>query len=327
VPAVTVAVSGPGGRRFLDASGTTQRGGRTPVSVDSQFRVASITKMFVATVVLELVQEGRLGLDDPVVRYLPGVAQGDGVTIRQLLNHTSGVPDFGRTEGYKKRVLADRQRRWSADDVLDLVRSARRDFAPGTDFSYSNTGYVLLGRVVEEVTGSTWAVEVRRRILDPLRLRHTYISGVEPVPGGVVPGYFDADEDGHEEQIDTGRPWPSLETLEGAAGAVVSTAPDLATFGEALFGGRLLRPATLRQMVTESPHRMRTAGYGLGVEVLRPDYRMVLWGHGGFTLGSRSVLWYVPGHDLVVVVLANDARANPPDLAELVVRAELPGVR
>jgi D-alanyl-D-alanine carboxypeptidase len=312
VPAITVALQGPGGRRFLDASGVAERGGGSAARVDSQFRVASITKTFVATVVLQLVEEGRLGLDDPVTRHLPGVPHTDGVTIRQLLNHTSGIPDYGRAEGFKKRVLSDRERRWTSDDVLALVAGARRDFAPGTDYSYSNTGYVLLGRVIEQVTGSTWAAQVRRRILDPLRLRHTYVSGIEPVPGGVLPGYFDA-----------GRPWPALETLEDAAGAVVSTAPDLAMFGEALFGGRLLRPGTLHQMVTEGPHRVRTAGYGLGVEVLRPDYRLTLWGHGGSTLGFRSVLLFVPGRDLVVVVLANDFQANPVDLAELLIRAEL----
>ena len=321
VPAVTVAVTGPDRRRFVAASGSAERGGGVPATVDSRFRVASITKPFVATVVLQLVEEGRLRLDDPLTKYLPGVAHGSGVTIRQLLNHTSGVPDVGRAAGFK-RVLVDRQHRWSTDEALALVGGARRDFAPGTDYSYSNTGYLLLGEVIERVTGSTWAVQVRRRILDPLHLRHTYVSGAE-TGEAVLPGYFDADQDGHEEKVDPGRPWPALETLEGAAGAVVSTAGDLASFGEALFGGRLLRPDTLRQMVTEGPYRMRTAGYGLGVEVLRPDYRLTLWGHGGSTVGFRSVLLYVPGHDLIVAVLANDFMANPPDLAELLIRAEL----
>lgn len=321
VPAVTLAVDAPTGR-FAGASGTAERGGGAPATADSPFRIASITKMFVAVVALQLVQEGRLGLDDRLAPYVPGFPGGDRITIRQLLNHTSGVPDYGRTAHFGKRLLDDRQRRWSTDEVLALVTGVRPDFAPGTDYLYSNTGYVLLGRVIEAVTGSTWAVEVRRRIIDPLGLRHTFVAGAEPVPGGVLPGYFDIDNDGDQENIETGRPWPSLETTEGAAGAIVSTAPDLVVFGGALFRGRLVAPAVLRQMVAGGPHHPRNSNYGLGVEITRPDYRTTVWGHGGFIPGFRSALWYVPQQDLVVVALANDSRANPQDLAELVMRAE-----
>src|SRR6266540_545320 len=170
VPAVALAVDGPGRSRFVAASGTGERGGGVPVTVEGQFRVASTTKLFLATVVLQLVEEGRLHLDAPVAAYVPGFSQAHGVTIRQLLDHTSGIPDYTRTEHFHEGLLADRDRRWSTDDVLALVAGIRRDFPPGTDYSYSNTGYILLGRVIDTVTGSTWAGEIRRRILDPLRL-------------------------------------------------------------------------------------------------------------------------------------------------------------
>jgi D-alanyl-D-alanine carboxypeptidase len=321
VPAVTLAVDTPSSH-VVAASGTAERSGGTPATADSQFRIASITKMFVAVVALQLVQEGRLGLDDRLAQHVPGFPGGDQITIRQLFNHTSGVPDYGRTTDFGKGLLADRQRRWSTDEVLALVTGARPDFAPGTDFLYSNTGYVLLGRVIDAVSGSTWAAEVRRRILDPLHLRHTFVAGAEPVPGGVLPGYFDTDEDGDQENVETGRPWPSLETTEGAAGAIVSTAPDLVIFGGALFRGRLLAPAMLHKMVAGGPHHPRNSNYGLGVEITRPDYRTTVWGHGGFTPGFRSALWYVPQHDMVVAALANDSRANPQDVAELAMRAD-----
>lgn len=323
VPAITVAVVRPGHKRIVAASGTGLRDGNTPITPQAQFRVASITKMFVAATVLQLVEEGRLQLDAPVTDYVPGFALARGVTIRQLLNHTSGIPDYARTDHFNEGVLSDRDKRWSSDQILALVGDMRRDFAPGTDYSYSNTEYVLLGKVIDAVTGTSWPREIRRRILDPLHLRHTYIAGFEPVQGRVIPGYIDTDEDGHEENTETGHPWPSLETSEGSAGAIVSTAGDLATFGDALFHGRLVRPATLRQMVDENPHHPRNSNYGLGIETYRPDYQLTLWGHGGATLGFRSILWYVPEHDMVVVVLANDFTANPPDLAELVVRAQL----
>lgn len=316
--AVTVAVDGR--IRLLSASGTAERGGGGgAVTPESPFRIASVTKMFVATVVLQLVQEGRLSLSDPLSRYVE-YPHADQVTIRHLLTHTSGIPDYGLTAHLGERLLEDRQRRWSTNEVLALVRDARPDFAPGTAYRYSNTGYVLLGEVIRAVTGSTWAAEVRRRILGPLRLDRTYVAGVEPVPGEVLPGYFDVDNDGDVENVETGGPWPSLETTEGPAGAMVSTAADLARFGHALFRGQLLAPATLREMVAEGAHHPRNSNYGLGLEIARPDYRTTMWGHGGSLPGFRSGLWYVPGEDLVVVVLANDSRANPLDLVELVMR-------
>jgi D-alanyl-D-alanine carboxypeptidase len=316
VPAVTLALDAPAGGDFVGASGTA-------VTTESQFRAASITKLFVATVVLQLVHEGRLALDDRLAQHVAGFPGGDRITVRQLLNHTSGLPDYGLTAGFGERLLADRDRRWRTDEVLALVTGVKTDFAPGTYYRYSNTGYVLLGQVIDAVTGSSWAAEIRRRILDPLGMRHTYVAGAEPVPGGVLPGYFDADNDGDQENIETGGPWPSLESTEGPAGAIVSTAPDLATFGGALFRGQLLEPTLRRQMVAEGPHHPRNRNYGLGVEILRPDYRTTVWGHGGYVPGFRSTLWYVPRHDLVVVVLANDSRANPSDLAELAVRAAI----
>jgi D-alanyl-D-alanine carboxypeptidase len=321
LPAVVLAVDAPTRPLVLAASGTAERGGRAPVGVDAQFRIASVTKLFVATVVLQLAQEGRLGLDDPLSRHVPAFAGGDRITVRQLLNHTSGVPDYGLTAGFGERLMTERERRWRTDEILALVAGVRPDFAPGTRYRYSNTGYVLLGAVIDAVTGSTWAAQIRRRIIDPLHLRHTYVAGREPVPGGVLPGYHDADNDGDWENIETGRPWPSLETTEGPAGAIVSTAGDLAVFGAALFRGRLLAPPWLRRMVAEGPHHPRNSNYGLGVEIHRPDYRTTVWGHGGFLPGFQSTLWYVPRRDVVIVVLANDSRANPRDLAELVLRA------
>ena len=325
VPAVTLAMDRPGLRSLAVASGTAERGGGARVTADAQFRIASITKLFVATVVLQLAHEGRLGLDDPLARHVSDYPGADRITIRQLLNHTSGVPDYGLTAQWGEGLLADRGRQWRIDEVLAVVAGVRPDFAPGTDFLYSNTGYLLLGRVIDAVTGSTWPAEIRRRIIDPLHLRHTFVAGAEPVPGGVLPGYFDADNDGDQENIETGGPWPSLETTEGAAGAIVSTAPDLAVFGAALFRGRLLPPTMLRQMVADGPHHPRNSNYGLGVEITRSDYRTTVWGHGGYLPGFKSALWYLPQHDLVIVVLANDSRANPQDLAELAMRAVTPG--
>jgi D-alanyl-D-alanine carboxypeptidase len=319
IPAAVLGVTQPGAE-WLGAEGTVERGGSARVTTDAPFRIASITKVFVAVVVLQLVEEGRLGLDDQVSAHLAGYAL-QPVTIRQLLNHTSGIPDYTLATGFNKQLLEHRDRRWTTGEVLALVQGTKPQFPAGTGYAYSNTDYILLGEVISSVTGTSWAHEVRSRILDPLRLRGTYIAGLEPPLEPVVPGYFDADNDGDVENVETGRPWTALETSEGPAGAIVSTMPDLLVFGDALFRGSLVEHSTLQAMVADGPFHPRFTNYGLGVEILRPDYRTTIWGHGGFVPGFKSVLWYVPSRDAVIVVLTNDTRANPSDLAELVMRA------
>jgi D-alanyl-D-alanine carboxypeptidase len=325
-PAVVAGVARAGSSSWVGASGTTERNGGDAVDPSASFRIGSITKVFVAVVVLQLVEEGKLGLDDPVGDHLPGSPYA-AVTIRQLLNHTSGIPDYSQVPALAKELFANRDRRWSPSEVLALVSTNKLAFAPGTRYQYSNTDYVVLGELLGAATGRSWAEQVRRRVLDPLHLDHTFLPGSEPVPARVVPGYFDADDDGDEENVETAGPWPALETSEGPAGAVVSTAADLLTFGDALFRGDLVEPSSKQAMVADGPFHPRTSNYGLGIEILRPDYRTTLWGHGGFVPGFRSGLWYVPSRDTVLVVLTNESRANPADLAELLMWTLPPPVR
>lgn len=321
IPAAVLGVADSNGRTWVGASGTLEQAGSVPVTTQARFRIASITKVFVSIVVLQLVEEGKLQLDAPLSHHIPAYPD-QRVRIRQLLNHTSGVPDYSMSDDFNKGLLDHRDRRWTAAELLALVKDTKPDFTPGTDYAYSNTNYILLGEVIKNISGRSWAQEVRRRILDPLNLNSTHIAGSEQVPEPVIPGYFDADNDGDVENIETGGPWPALETSEGPAGAIISTGPDLLAFGEALFRGRLVQEPTLRAMVAEGPYHPRFSNYGLGLEILRPDYRTTIWGHGGFLPGFKSALWYLPSRDAVIVVLANDARANPADLAELVARKQ-----
>lgn len=318
-PAVVVGVQGPDSAAWVGASGTSGRDSEAPVDRSATFRIASVTKMFVAVVALQLVEEGKLGLDEPLSQYRPALPYGH-VTVRQLLNHTSGIPDYSQDPDLGKELLSDRDRRWTSTEVIALIKNNKPQFPAGTGYQYSNTDYVLLGEIITAATGSSWAQQIRDRILDPLHLDHTYIPGTEPVPVRVLPGYFDADNDGDEENIETDGTWPALETSEGPAGAMVSNATDLLAFGDALFHHRLLQPRTLQAMVTEGQFHPRNSNYGLGLEIVRPDYQTLIWGHGGFLPGFKSVLWYVPSRDTVIVVLTNTSRANPPDLAELVLR-------
>jgi D-alanyl-D-alanine carboxypeptidase len=322
--AAVLAVDGPG-TTWAGSSGTRRRGAGAVVTARDRFRVASITKLFVATVILQLVEEEQLDLADPLARYLPGFPRAERITLRQLLDHTSGVPDYTQVEGFGRRLLEERDRVWTPAEVLAMAGARESEFEPGADYAYSNTDFVLLGEVVRVATGASWADQVRIRILEPLGLRDTYVAGADGAAHQppVLPAYFDVDGDGFQENVETGGPWPAQETTEGAAGAMVSTAEDLVTFGDALFRGRLLDGASLAAMTEEGPHHPRNSNYGLGLEIQRRDYRTLTWGHGGFLPGFRSSLRYLPEHDLIVVALVNDSLADPDDLAELAYRTVL----
>jgi D-alanyl-D-alanine carboxypeptidase len=311
VHAVTVAIGGPGAAVRTITSG---RDGDQPVEPDARFRAGSITKTFVATVIVQLVDEHRVDLDDRLSRYVRATPWGD-VTLRQLLNHTGGVPDYAQAAGFTDDLLDRPARQWTTTEVLDLVADRERDFAPGTAYAYSNTDYILLGQVIESVTGQPWAQAVRQRVIDPLGLRDTFVAGVETVPDGTVSGWFDTSGDGYDDRISG--PWPALDTTEGPAGALVSTAPDLARFARALFDGDLVSPAARREMTTPQPFHPRHSNYGLGVELRRPDYHTTVWGHGGSLPGYRATMWYAPSQRRVIVVLANAYRCNTNDLAQL----------
>jgi D-alanyl-D-alanine carboxypeptidase len=306
--------------RWLGAAGRVRRGAHAPMRTGDCFRIASITKLFVATVVLQLVREGRLRLDDPLSTYLPSFPRARDITLTELLDHTSGVPDYEQVEGFGRGLVQHRDRIWKTSQLLSIAAHRRPEFAPGTDYAYSNSDYLLLGEVVRVATHRTWAAQVRARILDPLRLTHTYIAGVEAGPP-VVPGYFDVNDDGAEENVETAATWPAQSSAEGPAGAIVSTAGDLLTFGDALFHGRVVPARLLRLMVQDRPLHPRFSNYGLGVEIQRPDYRTVWWGHGGFLPGFRTDLRYLPARDQVVVVLTDDSAADPDDLTELLADA------
>jgi D-alanyl-D-alanine carboxypeptidase len=320
VPGVVVAVSGPGVDEQLIASGTLQRGGSEPVTVTTPFRTGSVTKTLLASVVMQLVEEDRIALEDLVLSVRPvsdpalaGLLEN--VTIRDLLGHTSGLPDSGRSPELIGLLQSDPDHVWTPDQVLTLVARSRQEFAPGTAFGYSNTNFLLLGSLIEEVTGSPWWAEARSRILDPLEMHDSYIAGFEAAQGFLAPGYFDTDNDGFTEELDT--TWPALETSEGAAGALVSTAPDLLSFARGLFGGHIISEVSLEAMTTPGRFGSRYTNYGLGVEITSPDLETTVWGHGGFVPGYRAILWHAPVLDLTIIVLTNESRSRPDGLAEL----------
>ncbi|MGW1145151.1 serine hydrolase domain-containing protein [Streptomyces sp. NPDC002454] len=246
---------------------------------DGSIRIGSNTKAFTATVVLQLVGEGRVGLDEPVDAYLPGLLRGEGVdgrriTVRQLLQHTSGLPEYLD----KQAALTDPRRYYEPRELVDRALARPAEFAPGATWSYSNTNYVVAGLLVQKVTGRPLGEEIEKRITDRIGLRRTYL----PAPGdlsirGKHPhGYQKLAEDG---------PWRDFTEMDPswgwAAGAMVSTNSELNRFYRALFSGRLLAPAQLAEMRTTVPTDAEGARYGLGVLSTALSCGGRSWGHGG----------------------------------------------
>jgi D-alanyl-D-alanine carboxypeptidase len=253
------------------------------------YRVGSVTKPFVATVVLQLVAEGRLSLSDTVERWLPGILPyGNQVNIRQLLNHTSGVPDNALEPLVRLYTFpGGRSRAWTPRELVALIADQPPDFPPGTAWSYSNTGYVLAGMIVEAATGRKLGQELAQRILRPLRLRDTFFPVNRPdIPGPNPRGYSLPliDEAGPLLDFTVYNP-----SLAWGAGNLISDLADLERFFRALLGGRLLPPRLLAAMTTPVDTGVPGYGYGLGLEMIQtPSGRLV--GHGGAIPGFDNIV-------------------------------------
>lgn len=270
----------------------------TPRSAHDRYRVGSITKTFVSTVLLQLEAEGKLSLDDTVEKWLPGVVRGNGhdgtkVTLRQVLNHTSGIynytsdADLGRTYALKDGFFAHRYDTLTPLQLVGIAMKHQPDSAPGTSWHYSNTNYVLAGMVVERVTGNAYGDEVRRRIIEPLGLRATLVPGTHPkVPALSSRAYSKLAETATGPTYDVTELNPSI---AGAAGEMISDSADLNRFYAALLKGRLLPQKQLSEMkTTVKADTIPGANYGLGLMERKLSCGITVWGHSGGIHGSAS---------------------------------------
>ncbi|MFJ6085714.1 serine hydrolase domain-containing protein [Streptomyces sp. NPDC092369] len=294
--AVVARSTGPEGRRYATAGVSDTTTGRA-ARVTDRFRIASSTKAFVSTVMLQLVGEGRVSLDDTVEHWLPGLVAGNGndgnaLTARQLLNHTSGLfnytadfPEIASVDGFR----AGRYTTWTPRQLVGIAMRHAPDFAPGTRWEYSNTNYIVAGMIIQKATGHTWQQEVTRRIIHPLGLRDTSAPDTSArIPGRHLHGYSDLGDTGPTIDVTDLDP-----TAAGAAGAMISTTGDLTRFFSALLGGRLLHPAQLAEMRTT----VRAASldpvwpgarYGLGLMEIPLTCGGVYYSHAGDLMGYTT---------------------------------------
>jgi D-alanyl-D-alanine carboxypeptidase len=321
VPGVVVAVRVGTEPPLVIADGTDAKTG-APLVADVPFAIASITKTFIGAVALQLIDEGRLALDDSLSQYLPDFPNGERITVRQLLTHTSGLAPEGSDgvgpsaydEAFRQLVLANLDKTFTADEILAYVRDRPLDFEPGTGVQYSNVNTILLGRIIEIVTGTPLTSVLHQRLLDPLGLAHTYFEAVEDGPRP-TPGLFTLTDGG---AILNTADFPTRGVLSsiGAAGAMVSNVDDLVLWSEHFLRAGAFGHTDLH----DSRFAVDPSGLGLGVIVWAPGVGGCVFQRGcpdgtsllgvmgaGSIPGTNSAVVYFPRWDLTVIALANSS--------------------
>jgi D-alanyl-D-alanine carboxypeptidase len=315
-PGISVAVRLADGSLYTGVAGDRQLSPRKPVDRDTVFAIASITKTFVTATVMQLVDEGRLSLDDRLSRFVPDFPNARNITIRQLLGHTSGLFDYFGNPAYARRVFANTARTWTPRQILRFVQAPV--CAPGTCFRYSNTNFVLLGLVVEAVTGKDVSTVIRKRLLDPLGMEHTVFQPDEATPRDAAHGHLWGGGAIFYDQTGRSRvlPHQSASTVAWAAGAMASTPTDLATWASALYGGQVVSDEALAEMLT---FRKRD-DYGLGTRT-RDFAGHTAVGHLGGIRGYELAMWHFPDTGATIVVLTNRGLFSTDKTVKLLAKA------
>ena len=294
VPAASVAVAIPGEGTWSATRGLARKEPPQPVAPEQPFQVASTAKTLTSAVVLQLVEERKLALGDTIDRWFPDAPNAGLITIEQLLRHTSGIVSFNAlpTFGTAYRTPAE---------IIALGTAQKPQFCPGTNWSYTNTGYAMLGVILEKVEGVPLADVLAKRLIRPLSLTHTVMRrpGVElPVATGHAAG----------RPVDA----PDQYATPYAAGALASTGGDLVRFWHALLAGRVLPEASVHRMFTAMPAMLgpyagSNSFYGMGVQLYDvPDGPGLMLGHSGGIDGFTSVVAYVPADDVYIAVSFNE---------------------
>jgi D-alanyl-D-alanine carboxypeptidase len=329
LPGISVAIGIDDNLVWVGTAGYSDISRRVAVQPNDRFGIGSITKTFVARVILQLAEEGRLDLNKTPLDYLDlnivrKVPNTDKATLRQLMNHQSGIPTWefqpewipkGRGNEMKLDYI------WDKTETLQYVakEGIRAGFKPGERYSYSNTNYTILGLVIEAVTGNDIITEIRERILEPLDLNNTYLESFEPIPGGYVHHYHYATPlfkkiAGVHRGFPLVRPYLIESTAanlspEWAAGGMVSSARDLVRWTRAIRDGELLGPAMQKEVFTyyppDNPGNGRSQ-YMQGVMRINNYYRdLAVFGHSGGTLGFTALMYWFEDTGVTVVLLTN----------------------
>lgn len=295
-PGASVVISEGGKIVYEGQRGLADIAAKRPITRDTVFRMGSITKQFAAAVVLQLAAEGKLKLSDPLSKYLPTYPNAAAITVQQLLNHTVGIQPYTAIPGFMDE--ASTSRAFTTEQLIAVFKDQPAPSQPGAQFTYNNSGYILLGALIEKVSGRRWSDEVERRIARPLGLKTIRDGTGEAAVAAMATGYT------------SGEKGPKLAqkihmSVPGAAGALIGNAHDLVRWGQALHHGKVVAAPYYAEMVAPgktSSGEVVPYGYGLFPGKLRG---LDTVGHGGGIFGFSSDSLYVPSSDLFVVILTN----------------------
>jgi len=304
---VSAAIIMPNGETWVGVSGVSH--GTTAITSDMPFGTGSITKNFTAATILQLAEEGKLTLDDSLYEWLPTFPYVDStITIRQLLNHTSGLYDMVDHPDFWTTIFNNPSRIWTPAEMINTFNK-EPVFPKGTDWHYSTTGYALLLMIIQNITSSEITAVYRDRFFTPLGLSNTFASMGDALPGNTAHGWFDFESDGVYEDIFS---WPRTAIASGTGGEVFSSAEDLAKWARALFYEKsVLSQASLDQMLTfHSPctgEEFFCSGYGLGVARFNPGLfnGLDVIGHTGDAIGYAAACLYLTEYNVSIGFLDN----------------------
>lgn len=325
LPGVAVTIRWEDGREWTGVAGVADAATGEPVTADTAFALASVSKTYLAAVTLRLVERGKLALDDPITRWLPGLDLDRRITVRMLLDHTSGLADFFLHPRIDAALQGKPARAWT---FLETLRYVGKPIArPGTRWYYSNTNYLLLGQIVERVTGSALPEVIRAELLDPLELGATWYQVAERPTAPTARGHRLVGSGAKTTARPVGAanglmPFRSVLTAAAGAGSLAATSEDAAAWMAALVGGDVLRDETLAAAIDDSRATAALKArvpYGLGIQVVSLEGRVAI-GHSGRLLGFRSVVRHLPEEHLTIALLTNQSRVDPAVVARQLLR-------
>ncbi|MFF8865040.1 serine hydrolase domain-containing protein [Streptomyces sp. NPDC015139] len=301
VPGVTVGIWTPGQPDYVRSFGVADKASGRKMTPDLFMRIGSETKTFTVTALLQLAEQGKVGLDDPIGTYVDGVPNGDRITLRQLAGMRSGLFNYTEDDDFFKALTSDPQRPFTPQQLLDYAFRHPVLFEPGQKFFYSNTNLILLGLVVEKESGQRLGDYFTQHILGPAGMKDTVFPTGNEFPAPHAQGYTDQTADGKVAETAGWNP-----SWGWAAGAMISTLDDLHTWaptvatGQLPDGRRMISPAMQKQRLVTPATPIPGAGYGLGI------FDVQGWiGHNGSLPGYESLTIYLPSTRTSVVVLLN----------------------
>lgn len=299
LPGVSVTVLNEGNETFSAARGNRIVGqNNSPLMPSNSFRIASATKSMVSAIVLKLAEQGKLSLDDPLNKHISNpMFNASSITIRQLLSHTAGIYDHLNANSFWSHPANNSSKVWTLDELIALGNAAGPLFAPGTKYAYSNTGFVVLGKIIEQVSGKPIAQAFKDLLFDPIGMPSAFYDNSNTVPFPI------------NDLATNSRAYEYSPTAAGPSGAVVSNTIDLAKFGRAVYGAQFLSNASVASMITNYGQPLGGQNYGLGTRLWNLN-GILHHGHTGALMDYRSIVIYIPQNKMSIGMMTHGVHAN-----------------